>query len=101
MTKSLAPSPESTPAAHVAANIRALNNRQKSSEKWSADAETPLPAQLHTAYRVHWRVDLRWRSALLDYSGHIDYTSALTPESALDKFASDFPARTPVRIEAR
>lgn len=66
-----------------------------------AAKETPLPVELHTAYRIHWRTDLRWRSANLDFFGHIDYTAALTPEAALDKFAADFPARAPVRIEAR
>ncbi|HCE07394.1 MAG TPA: hypothetical protein DEQ40_02105 [Oxalobacteraceae bacterium] len=58
--------------------------------------ETPLPA-----YRVHWRTDLRWRSGLVDFFGHCDYVAALTPEGALEKFATDFPARMPVRIEAR
>lgn len=64
-------------------------------------SETPLPAQLHTAYRVHWSGELRWRNATLPFTGHVDYSGALTPEAAVDKFAEDFPSRAPVRIEAR
>ena len=64
--------------------------------------QPPLPAvALPTAYRIHWRTDLRWRSGLVDFFGHIDYTAALTPEAALDKVAADFPSRSPMRIEAR
>ncbi len=65
-------------------------------------SETPLPSPaLHTAYRIHWRTDLRWRSLMIDYFGHVDYDGALTPEAAMEKFAEDFPARAPLRIEAR
>ena len=62
--------------------------------------ETPLPAELHTAYRIHWRTELKWRNTAIEFCGHVDY-AALMPEAAIDKFVADFPSRAPIRIEAR